>query len=219
MEIPVIKAQIREGEGKSYAKKVRKDGCIPSILYGMKELALSLKIDSRTFEKMLSHLEGRHPIVKLQIGEDTQKDFPAIIKEIQRHPVSNLVIHIDFQRIRLDQKLQTSIPVILVGQSEGVKMGGVLEHQLREVEIECLALQVPSHIEVDVTNLVLGHSLHVFDITPPEGVKILTEPERVVVSIHVPRTLEEAKKAAEEEKPEEGAEAEEATEETAEEKE
>ena len=213
MEIPVIKAQVREGEGKSHAKKVRKDGAIPSILYGMKEQALSLKIDSRTFEKMLSRLEGRHPVVKIQIGEDTQNDFPAIIKEIQRHPVNNSVIHIDFQRIRLDQNIKTSVPVILVGQSEGVKMGGVLEHQLREVEIECLARQVPSHLEVDITNLVLGHSLHVSDITPPEGVKILTEPERVVVSIHVPRTLEEAEKPAEEEKPEEGAEAEKATEE------
>ncbi len=204
MEIPVIKAQIREGEGKSHAKKVRKEGCIPSILYGMKEQALSLKIDTRTFEKMLSRLEGRHPVVKIEIGEDSQEDFPAIIKEIQRHPVNNSVIHIDFQRIRLDQKIHTSVPIVLVGQSEGVKMGGVVEHQLREVDVECLALQVPSHIEVDITNLILGHSLHVFDITPPEGVKILTEPERVVVSIHVPRTLEE--KAAEGEKPEEGAE-------------
>ncbi len=205
MEIPVIKAQLRTKEGKSSTKKVRKEGNIPSVLYGMKEQTVPLKMDAKTFAKMLSHLEGKHPIVKLEIEGDAHLDSPAIIKEIQRDPVSNSIIHVDFQKIRLDQKIHTSVPVILVGQSEGVKMGGVLDHQLRELEIECLALQIPVHIEIDVTNLILGHSIHVADITPPEGVKILTDSDRVVVSIHVPRTLE-AKAATEEEKPEEGAE-------------
>ena len=205
MEIPVIKAQLRTKEGKSSTKKVRKEGNIPSVLYGMKEETVSLKMDAKTFAKMLSHLEGKHPIVKLEIEGDAHLDSPAIIKEIQRDPVSNSIIHVDFQKIRLDQKIHTSVPVILVGQSEGVKMGGVLDHQLRELEIECLALQIPVHIEIDVTNLTLGHSIHVADITPPEGVNILTDSDRVVVSIHVPRTLE-AKAATEEEKPEEGAE-------------
>lgn len=205
MEIPVIKAQLRAKEGKSSTKKVRKEGNIPSVLYGMKEQTVPLKMDAKTFIKMLSHLEGKHPIVKLEIEGDAHLDSPAIIKEIQRDPVNNSIIHVDFLKIRLDQKIHTSVPVVLVGQSEGVKMGGVLDHQLRELEIECLALQIPAHIEIDVTNLVLGHSIHVSDITPPEGVKILTDPDRVVVSIHVPRTLE-AKAATEEEKAEEGAE-------------
>lgn len=205
MEIPVIKAQLRVKEGKASTKKVRKEGGIPSVLYGMKEQSVPLKMDAKTFIKMLSHLEGKHPIVKLEIEGDAHLDSPALIKEIQRDPVNNSIIHVDFQKIRLDQKIHTSVPVVIVGQSEGVKMGGVLDHQLRELEIECLALQVPAHIEIDVTNLTLGHSIHVSDITPPEGVKILTDPDRVVVSIHVPRTLE-AKAATEEEKPEEGAE-------------
>ncbi|MGC8739467.1 MAG: 50S ribosomal protein L25 [Candidatus Hydrogenedens sp.] len=205
MEIPVIKAQLRTKEGKSSTKKVRKEGNIPSVLYGMKEQTVPLKMDAKTFLRTLSHLEGKHPIVKLEIEGDAHPDFPAIIKEIQREPVTNAIIHVDFQKIRLDQKIHTSVPVVLVGQSEGVKMGGVLDHQLRELEIECLALQVPAHFEIDVTNLVLGHSIHVADITPPEGIKILTDPDRVVVSIHVPRTLE-AKAATEEEKAEEGAE-------------
>lgn len=205
MEIPVIKAQLRIKEGKSSTNKVRKEGGIPSVLYGMKEPSMPLKVDAKTFVKMLSRLEGKHPIVKLEIEGDAHLDSPAIIKEMQRDPVSNSIIHVDFLKIRLDQKIHTSVPVILVGQSEGVKMGGVLDHQLRELEIECLALQVPAHIEVDVTNLTLGHSMHVSDITPIEGVKILTDPHRVVVSIHVPRTFE-AKAATEEEKAEEGAE-------------
>lgn len=212
MEIPVIKAQLRTKEGKSSTKKVRKEGNIPSILYGMKEQTVPLKMDAKTFAKMLSHLEGKHPIVKLEIEGDAHLDSPAIIKEIQRDPVNNSIIHVDFLKIRLDQKIHTSVPVVLVGQSEGVKMGGVLDHQLRELEIECLALQVPAHIEIDVTNLTLGHSIHVVDITPPEGVKILTDPDRVVVSIHVPRTLE-AKAATEEEKAEGAEETKEAEEE------
>ncbi len=205
MEIPVIKTQLRVKEGKASTKKVRKEGNIPSVLYGKKEQSVPLKMDAKTFIKMLSRLEGKHPIVKLEIEGGAHLDSPAIIKEIQRDPVNNSVIHVDFQKIRLDQKIHTSVPVIIVGQSEGVKMGGVLDHQLRELEIECLALQVPAHIEIDVTNLTLGRSIHVSDITPPEGVKILTDSDRVVVSIHVPRTLE-AKRTTEEEKPEEGVE-------------
>ncbi len=215
MEIPVIKAQLRKKEGKSSTKKVRKEGSIPSVLYGMKERSVSLKIDAKTFTMMLSHLEGKHPIVKLEVEGDAHLDSPAIIKEIQRDPVKNSIIHVDFHKIRLDQKIHTSVPIIIVGQAEGVKMGGVLDHQLRELEIECLALQVPAHIEVEVANLTLGHSLHVADIIPPEGVKILTDSSRVVVSIHVPRTLE-AKAAAQAEEAEEGAEG---TEEAKEEKE
>jgi len=212
MEIPTIKVQVRSGEGKSHAKKVRKEGNIPSVLYGMKEQNVLLKMDARTFTKMLSHLEGKHPIVKLEVEGNSFLDSPAIIKDIQRHPVTDSILHVDFQKIRLDQKIHTAVPIILVGQSEGVKMGGVLDHQLREVDIECLALQVPSHIEVDVTTLKLGHAIHVSDVIPPEGVKILTEPERVVVSVHVPRTME-AKMATEEEKPEEAEEAKEEAEE------
>jgi large subunit ribosomal protein L25 len=204
MEVLVIKAQTRMKQGKSSTKQVRKEGNIPSILYGLGLQPIALKVDGKSFLKMLAHLEGKHPIVKLEIEGDVHLDTPALIKEIQRDPVKNTIIHVDFQKIRMDQKIHTSVPVVLVGQSEGVKMGGILDHQLRELEIECLALQVPPHIEVDVTNLKLGHALHVGDITPPEGVKILTEADRVVVSIHVPRTLE-VKAEAEEEKPEEGA--------------
>lgn len=205
MEIPIIKAQLRVKEGKASTKKVRKEGNIPSVLYGAKEQSILLKMNTKTFVKMLSHLEGKHPIVKLEIEGNIHLDTPAIIKEIQRDPVNNSIIHVDLQKIRLDQKIHTAVPVIIVGQSEGVKMGGVLDHQLRELEIECLAFQVPAHIEVDVTNLTLGRSIHVSDITPPEGVKILTDSDRVVVSIHVPRAVE-AKATTEEEKPEEGAE-------------
>ncbi len=211
MEIPVIKAQIRKKEGKSSTKQTRKEGFIPSILYGMKEPSMPLKVDAKSFIKLLSHLEGKHPVVKLEIEGEVYQESPALIKEIQRHPVNNSIMHIDFQKIKLDQKIHTSVPVVLVGQSEGVKMGGVLDHQLREIEIECLAMQVPAHIEVDVTNLKLGHSIHVSDIIPPEGVTILAEPERVVVSIHVPRALESKATTEEAEKAEETAEEEKET--------
>lgn len=190
MDIPVLKAYLRSLETKGAVKKLRRDGKIPGILYGLKESPVPVYVENREFNKLLAHLEGKHPVVKLEVTGNSYLDTPALIQDIQRHPVKWNIIHIDFLRVRLDQKIHTSVPVVLVGQSEGVKMGGVLDHQLREIEIECLALQVPPHIEVDVTNLGLGKSLHVYDITPPEGVRILTEKDRVIVSVHVPRSLE-----------------------------
>lgn len=190
MNIPTLKAQLRTLGTKGDVKKLRKEGKIPAVLYGLKENSVPICVDSREFMKLLSHLEGKHPVVKLEVEGNTYLDTPALIQDIQRHPVKWNVIHVDFLRIRLDQKIHTSVPVVLVGQAEGVKMGGVLDHQLREVEIECLALQVPPHIELDVTNLGLGKSLHVYDLVPPEGVKVITDPERVIVSVHVPRSLE-----------------------------
>ncbi|MCX8065113.1 MAG: 50S ribosomal protein L25 [Candidatus Hydrogenedentes bacterium] len=190
MEIPVLKARLRSLDRKSEVKKMRREEKIPAVLYGLKESTVSICIDKKEFNKMLSHLEGKHPVVKLEIEDGAYLDTPALIQDIQRHPVRRDVIHVDFLRIRLDQKIHTSVPVVLVGQAEGVKMGGVLDHQLREIAIECLALQVPPHIELDVTNLGLGKSFHVYDLVPPEGVKIITDPERVIVSVHVPRSLE-----------------------------
>lgn len=205
MEIPTIKVQLRESIGKSGSKRVRKKGNIPAILYGQDQSPTPLLLEARNFLKLFSKLEGKHPVVKLEVEGNSYLDSPAIIKEIQYHPVNSSILHIDFQRIRLDQKIHTSVPVVLIGQAEGVRMGGVLDHQLREIEIECFATQVPQHIELDVSHLGLGHAYHVSDITPPEGVTILTEADRVVVSIHVPRTLE-AKLAAEGAKEEESAE-------------
>ncbi len=190
MDIPVLKTYLRETKTKGEVKKLRREGKIPGILYGSNENLVSVYVEGREFNKLLAHVEGKHPVVKLEIEDNSYLDTPALIQEIQRHPVKWNIIHVDFLRIRLDQKIHTFVPVVLVGQAEGVKMGGVLDHQLREIEIECLALQVPPHIEVDVTNLGLGKSIHVSEIVPPEGVRILTEKDRVIVSIHVPRSLE-----------------------------
>jgi len=145
---------------------------------------------------------GEHAIVEL-LSDDANVKGHALIKSVQHHPVRNTVMHADFYRIRLDETIKTVVPVVLVGRAVGVIEGGVLDHTLRDLEVECKALEVPEQIEYDITNMVIGDRVHVSDLTIPEGVTLLTDEERTVATIHQPRVVGAA---AEGEEGEEGAE-------------
>jgi len=142
---------------------------------------------------------GEHAIVQLECEGRPDLNSPAILKAVQHHPVRGDALHADFLRIRLDERIHTSVPVVLTGQSKGVVEGGVLDHQLRELEVECLALEVPEQLLVDVSDIGIGEGLHVSDIEVPANVTVLTESERAVVAVLAPRIIEEAVPEAEEE--------------------
>ncbi len=187
MERLALEGQVREKAGKGIARKLRREGMIPAILYGTKQKVVPLQVKEKDLEK-LRRAGGEHAVIDLKVGKSTT---PAIIREEQFDPVWGKLLHIDFCRVKLTEKMKVGVPVVAVGESAGVKEGGILEHVLREIEVECLPDKIPESFEVDVTSLGIGNLVHVRDISPPEGVEIATEGDRVVVSIVAPRVVEE----------------------------
>ncbi len=197
MEKLVIKALPREEKGKEKAKKARAKGLIPAVLYGkaLKENRL-LYIDHKEFSTKIYRSDIKGLILQIEVNGDK---YNAILKEIQYHPVTYEPLHIDFQAIRMDQPVEVTVAVKLVGEAVGVKKGGVLEFETRELDIRALPDAIPEAIEVDVSGLDLGYFIKVKDITPPEGVEILEDPETVIALVTAEMEEEEEVAPAEEE--------------------
>lgn len=214
MEFVDLKAELRE-KGKSSSRKLRKSGKTPAILYGAGTEPLALAVNERDF---LMAVHGRSKGVFVNLGiEGEKKKHTTMVREIQRHPVKGTLIHTDFQKIVMSEKIHASVPVTVVGQALGVKEGGILEHGLWDVEVAALPKDVPDHIEIDISELNVGDTLRVSDLPPLEGVEMLTHSEDVLVTVVPPKVVVEEvvteevveeperigeKKAEEEEKPE-----------------
>jgi len=177
----------RDVIGKGPAKKMRSEGKIPAVIYGQGEKSVPLTLDAKAFHAILHSHHGENVIFEIQIpGRKT--GLKAILREVQHQPVSGEILHVDFQHISMTKKITVQVPVALVGSPDGVRnKGGILEHILHELEVECLPGDIPEHIEVDVTELDVGDSVHVSDI-PAGKAKILTDPERSVATV-VPPTI------------------------------
>lgn len=197
MELQTLKVGKREGTGSGPAGRMRRAGSFPGILYGGGQDPVGLQLDLREFSRLVHGRGGEHAIVQLEVADYPSLGGPAMLKQVQHHPVRGQVIHADFQRIRLDERITTLVPVVLVGRSPGVAEGGVLDQMLREIEVECRALEVPAELSVDVSALGMGDSIRVAAVTAPENVTIVTDPDRTVVAIHAPRAVVEAEAAAE----------------------
>ncbi|HNR35907.1 MAG TPA: 50S ribosomal protein L25 [Candidatus Hydrogenedentes bacterium] len=198
MELQTLKVATRQSQGKGKARKVRAAGSLPGVLYGGDREPVSLSVNLRAFEALIHHARGgEHALVQLEVEDNAALNTPAIVKAVQHHPLRNTPTHADFLRIRLDEKITTVIPIRLVGQAPGIAEGGVLDHQLRELEIECLALSVPDEVVVDVSGLHVNDSLHVSDLQVPPDVEIISDPERPVVAVHPPRVVKETAEAGE----------------------
>lgn len=187
MELKSLSAKTRTTGTKGAAHSARREGSVPAVLYGGGKDAASISVCTRDFDKLLHAAGGTHPIVQLAFDGESDLSGPALVKAVQRHPVKGSLLHADFLRIRMDERIETSVTVVLTGQAKGVLEGGLVEHQLRELEIECLALDVPAHIDVDVSGLGVGDVIHVSQIAAPAGVTILTDGEMPVASVVLPR--------------------------------
>jgi len=202
-----VKAWRRTPGGKGAARRVRANGRIPAIVYGkgMESIPIELEgtdVYSLTHGVRAASLES--VIVSLEIqdgGENAPR--PALITEIQHDPVKGDVLHMDFHQVSLTERIHARIPVVTVGDSPGVATGGILEHTLRELDVACLAKDLPEEIKVDTSELGVGESLHVRDIDLGEKIEILNDPDLSVVSVTVPRVVVEAAPAEEVEKVEE----------------
>lgn len=208
MEKVNLKAKVREEAGKEAAKRLRRLGLIPAIVYKGKR-SLNLKISSKEFFEVIHTKAGENVIVNLQLEGDALpkgKGAPSskklsktvIIKEIQYHSVKGDILHVDFNEISLTEKLTVKVPIAVKGEAEGIKEGGVLEHVLWEVEVECLPTQIPENVPVDVSPLKIGDSILVKDLRLPLEVKLLSDPEATVVTLAAPHIEEEAAKPEEE---------------------
>ncbi len=185
-EIFNVEAEARETFGKNAARRLRYAGRIPGVVYGGGGPAVLLAVDPKAILRILRSEAGHNAIFTLQIPE--KAPARVMLREWQWEPIHGGLLHVDMVRIARDEKLRVRIPVRVTGEPEGVKLqGGVFEFILREVEVECLPDDIPEHITVDVSGLVIGRQLRVSDLPVAEGVKVLAEPARVVAHVVPPK--------------------------------
>lgn len=176
-----IEVQPREETGKNANRRSRARGKIPAVVYGGGKESVSIEVDRKTLVDTMKGHSGENPIFLLKLGD---KERHAMIRNLQVDPVSRQVIHIDFQRVLMDQKVRVAVPVELVGTAVGVKVeGGLLDFVTREIHVECLPGQIPKHLEADVTGLHIGQHVEVRDLKIPEGVELLDDLDKVVASV------------------------------------
>ena len=191
-----LEVQQRNTFGKQSARDLRKEGGVPAVLYGRAQDTVSIQIDARTFRQFL-RTYGENVIINMEIGNGNTET--VIIKEIQRHPVQKQkLIHADFIRISLDEPVTSAVPVVLEGTPQGIQEGGVLEFPLRHITIHCLPMRMPTDISINVSELDIGDSIHISDLSLDEDLEILDDLERTIATVSQPRVqLEEETTEAE----------------------
>lgn len=198
MKTVELKVVWREKTGKGHARRIRKENRIPAILYGSKLVPVPLEVDLKEFKKILKTGAGENVILTLKIdGLKKDNEHTALIKDIQVDPITDIFSHVDFNAISLTEKIRVKVPVHAKGEAPGLKEGGVLEHIHREIEVECLPTQIPEKFEVTVDHLMIGDSVHVRELSIPEGVICTMDAEEVILALHAPMK-EEVPVAAEE---------------------
>ena len=188
-----LQGELRDGSGKRSARRARRDGKAPAVLYGAGRPARMLSFPSEVLNRRLEDPTFRSRVLNIRVGDKSQ---PAIVKDVQRHPARNTVLHIDLQRIRDEETIRMAVPISLLNaeESPGVKMGGSVSHLLNELHIICLPKDLPEQIAVDLAEMELDAMLHLSDLDLPEGVavneRIHGATDHPVVSIHLRRVAE-----------------------------
>ena len=193
MEKLLVKADKRPELGKGGARSLRRAGMIPAVVYsGGKSMPIT--VQGKQMTKLIYSGVGEHALITIELNEDGAKtsEHPVLIKDYQRDPVSEDLLHIDFMEVSLENIVKVTVRIDIVKQPVGIKMGGIMQHRLREVEVECLPTQIPDRIEVNAESIEIGHSLHVSDLQVPEGVKIITDPSEVIILVSAPAAEEAA---------------------------
>lgn len=185
-----LSATLRSDTGKGVARSLRRAGNIPGVIYGHAREPQPLAVSARELERLLSHISADTTVIELSLGGT---DTRALIREIQRHPFKREILHVDFQEIVAGEKMTVRVPLQLVGTPAGVRLGGgIVDHIIRELSISVDPANIPNHIDIDITNLELGESIHVSQVKVPDGITVLDEPEAAVLIIATPRAAVEA---------------------------
>jgi large subunit ribosomal protein L25 len=191
----VLRARPREQSGKEYARKLRRTGFVPAVLYGPETETQHLEVETKIFLALVRGGLGENVIVTLLLDDTEEGKRRVLVREVQRDPVTGEILHLDFHQISLTKKLTLEVPVHLVGTPLGVADGGILQHALRELQIECLPSAIPGKIEVDVSHLKIGDSVHVADVTV-QNAEILSDSKSSIVSVVPPTVFKEPEVAA-----------------------
>lgn len=180
-----LSASARANTGKGVARSLRRSGRIPAVVYGHARAPQALSLDARELERLLGHINAETTVIDLAVDGTNAM---TLIREIQRHPLSRGVLHVDFQELVAGEKVIVKIPIILVGTSIGVRLGGgIMTQVLNELECRVDPTNIPSRIEVDVTDVTIGHSIHVSEIKVPEGVEVVDDGSGTIMIVSAPK--------------------------------
>jgi large subunit ribosomal protein L25 len=198
MEKILVKADARSEVGKGVARSLRRSGMLPAVVYSGGN-SRPIKVHGKEMSKLIFTGTGDHALITIELHEDGTKksEHPVLVKDYQTDPVSDELLHVDFIEVSLKKLVKVTVPIEIVKEPIGIKMGGILEHHLRDIEVECLPTQIPDKIEVDAGHIDIGHSLHVSDISAPEGIKIITDPSGAILNVSAPKVEEVAAEEAE----------------------
>ncbi len=193
-----LTAAVRPEIGKSASRRLRRQGMVPAVVYGRGREPVAVAVEEAALRRALPEPSWHSTVIRLRIaglpdrtGAEEDSEPTVMIKEVQRDLVRRCLLSMDFHRISLRESIHTQVPVVAVGQSPGVKVGGILEHLAHEVVVECLPTDIPDHLEADISQLEIGHSLRVRDLPAPPGVKIVASPDDVVLVVAPPARVEE----------------------------
>lgn len=202
-ETTVIQSSLRDKTGKESVKKIKSAGFIPGVVYGHHFPSIPIAINASELKKIYKagqHDTGEYQLFKLLIeGADQKKDTMVMVKEIQTHPITDNILHVDFFAVNMEEKLVATVQIRLTGKAEGVKAGGILRQVLREIDVKSLPADIPPHFEIDITDLQIGDALHVSDLNTGENIQVMADPETQIVTVLAPTVQEEPKEGEEEE--------------------
>ncbi len=185
MSTATLSATLRSESGKGAARALRRAGSVPAVIYGHKRAPMSLSVLTRDLERLLERVSAETTVVELSIDGKVSR---TLIREIQKHPFKKQLVHVDFQELVAGEMITVNVPLILVGVSIGVRsFAGILDQTMRELEVEVDPSAIPNHIDVDVTALNVGDSVHVRDLKLPAGVKVLSDADASVVVVAAPK--------------------------------
>lgn len=196
-----ITALPREGRGKGAARRLRREGRVPAVIYGHGDETRALSLDAHEVDVLFSRISVENTVIEVSLGggKGRKKALRALVREVQMHPYRPEILHVDFYLLHAGEKVDVEVPIRLVGTAAGVNMGGVMQHSLHNLEIRCLPDSIPDHIDVNIEALEIGDSIHVAQLDVPDDVEVETDLERTVCAVIPPTvpTVEEPEEVEE----------------------
>ena len=184
-----LTAHTRKRSGSGALNSLRREGLIPAVVYGKSQPSVNVRLNAKQVETVLHHSVSEQILVNLTI-EDSGETRLALIQDVQHNPLTGAIIHLDFHAISENERIHANVPLELVGDAAGVKAGGLLEHLVHKLEVQCLPKDLPEIIRVDVTGIEVGKALHLREIPMPEGVRASADGELIVALVSEPRVAE-----------------------------
>lgn len=191
MKTVPLNAKVRDGIGKQGVKEIRRQKRIPAVVYGHGTPATPIEVTQEDFFKVIHTKAGENVVIQLTISGEKNLEKTVVIKEIQHNPVTDSIVHVDFNAISLTEKIKVNVPVHVIGEAPGVKEGGILDVVHHEIEVECLPTNIPDRIDAEVSGMKISDTLHIRDLKFPAGVVPQLEEDAVIVALHAPKAEEE----------------------------